>query len=168
MSFDQFRQTIINNDVARSNKYTVSIPDILTRDTELLCTDVNLPSESIQSFEYAMSGIGPVTKVPNRILFETLTMSFLNMGNNEPYTAFRNWLKQIYDENYRFNDMNDYTKSIKIIEQNREGRTIGIHQFLECYPQMVGPKAKNYAPSNAPEIFPVVLNFETSRYLERF
>ena len=164
MSFDQFTQAVINNDVARQNKYTVQIADILTRETELLCTEVNLPSENMQSFEYAMPGVGPATKVPNRVLFEALSFSFLNLGTNEPYSSFRDWMKQIYDENYRFNDMIDYTKTITVREKNRQDKTIGIHQFLECYPQMVGPKAKNYAPTNAPEIFPVVINFETSRY----
>lgn len=164
MSLDQFRQAVINSDVARANRYTVSIEGVLTRETELLCTEVNLPSETIQSFEYATPGIGPVTKIPNRVLFEALSMSFMNLGSNQPYSSFRDWQNQIYDDNYRFNDMNSYTKDIIIREKNRQDQTIGIHQFLECYPQVVGPKSKNYAPSNAPEIFPVVINYETSQY----
>lgn len=149
--YSQFKNAVDSRDLSRQNRYEVNIEG-LSQEENMLCQDVTLPMPNIITTEYKHQG--PVKKIPYDVVFGDLQMTFMGFGDSgQPLGKFVDWLESIYDDEYRFNDKADYTRTIIVREQNRQGGTIITHTYNEAFPTMIGPKLKSHAGNNTPDTF---------------
>lgn len=154
--FSEFKNAVDSRDLSRQNRFEVFIPR-LSRQENMLCQDVNLPAPSIITTDYKHQG--PVRKIPYDVTFEDLTMTFLAFGDSgQPYGKFEDWIGDIYDDEYRFNDKSDYIENIVVKELDRRGSTIKEHTFNDAFPIYI-TKQKSMGGQSTPDTFDVQFSY---------
>lgn len=154
--FSEFKSAVDSRDLARQNRYEIFISK-LSRQENQLCIDVDLPSPNIITMEYKHQG--PVHKIPYDVVYSDLSMTFTAFGDGQPYQKFNQWVEEIFDSTYRFNDMTDYTETVIVREKDRQNSTTVTHTFYDAFPILVGPKSKSMSSSNTPDQFIVQFSY---------
>lgn len=155
--FSEFKNAVDSRDLARQNQYEVNVEG-LSRQENMLCIDVDLPSPNIITMEYKHQG--PAKKIPYDVVYGDLTMTFMCFGDDgQPYGKFNDWLEEIFDDTYRFNDKSDYVRTVMVKEKSRQGSTYKTHTFYEAFPTIVGPKSKSSSSTNTPDQFIVQFSY---------
>lgn len=156
MNVNEFLATAANRDLLRSNRYRVFINRINPQDM-LLAHAVTIPGKTNASFDYSFRG--PFQKIPYQVLYEPLTITFYNYGDNEPYRSFQLWSDSMHDRQYRWRSGSFYKEDIRIEELDRLGRPVGIHLIRDAYIADIGPKQKGYGDMSNPDTFTVTFNY---------
>ena len=178
MNIKEFNQQMKQGDYARSNMYSVQISKpiglefyhgtekhITTKDLSYRAKSVSLPGKSVGTIEARR--FGPVFKVANDLIVDTVAMSFICSPSHLEHRFFEGWisaiigrtpdvLRQIYTLSY----YESYIGSVDIIPLDRNGKEDSAHvTLLEAYPTNVGPIALAWGESSEIATFDVTFSF---------
>lgn len=159
---DTFISTIKRTGLARTNRYTISIPFPIFGEKgvgqygiqgssgqtiNLLCDSVQIPGMNISTDPARI--FGEDREMPYERTYEPFTTTFYVDSNLQVKTAFDNWMSMIIDPKTRtIGYYRDYVKDIKIhVENVDDSRPLTITVF-EAYPKSVMGIQMSYSLNN--------------------
>ena len=154
IDLQRFSSSIGQHGISMGNRYRVQITGTqnikgvgtFSEEEMALITNVNLPSIAFNTFSLR-EHMRPMIRIPHDILFETLSMEFMNFDNGQPYSKLFNWQRAMYGDGMRMEDFNYYAqnKNITIEEFNRKNQKVKTFRYSNCYPMVV---SKSFSSEN--------------------
>ena len=138
-SISQFLSSF-NKDVARPNRFEVSIPNVIglnSQNLNLRCETAELPSRTFTTTEQKF-GSNPIEKYPYQTTYNDLTLTFIVSGDMSEKKFFDSWMELVMPSN-TFNPQykNNYTVQMKITQYDLQNNPTYEIQLNECYPIVV-------------------------------
>lgn len=162
MNIDNFVAQVGSIGLSSGNRYEVQVPT-LSQTENMLCSSVQIPSPTFNMFTW--KNLSPNMRFPHDVLFEPLSMEFLQLDNGQPFRKLNDWNRQVFEEGtMRLNDFNSYAqgRNITVKQLSKQGSVIEHAVFHNCYPMIVGPVQLSYDNKSAPKTFPVTFFYEYS------
>jgi len=122
------------------------------------CFQASMPNLSIGTFDHRKGG--PITKLPNDIIFNPVSFSFRSTGSQDEHKLMTKWCNSIYDINTgTFEFYENYVTSIFVHQMNKRQQVIRTVELIEAYPAIVGEVALGYDQFDSVQFFPTTFNF---------
>ena len=179
MNVKEFNQQMKERgDYAQTNLYSVQITkpagvafyhgtekSITTNDLAYRAKSVTLPGKSLGTIEARR--FGPVFKVANDLIVDTVAISFVCSPNHLEHRFFEGWISAIMGrvketdrQKYTLSYYDTYVGAVDIIPLNRQGQEDTVHVTLEeAYPTNVGPIEFAWGESSEVASFNVTFSF---------
>ncbi len=195
MNVSEFNHHIKSGDLARNNLYSIEIfmprghkaafgefytgaDDVGTQFLSYMAKTVTIPGKSIGTIE--AKRFGPVYKVANDMIVDTVSMTFMCSGDYKEHQFFEGWISGIMGavkpgtgnksgpspnrQLYTLSYYNDYIGAVNIIPLDRQGGAAANITLLEAYPTNVGPIEMAWGDAGEVANFTVTWSFRDWRH----
>jgi hypothetical protein len=145
IGIDAFLASFNQNDVARSNRFDVTIiaPALVSqfgtdfRNLTYRCENAQLPSRTFGTVEQKF-GSNPTQKFPMHSSYNDLQLTFIVSGSMNERTLFDVWMEYINPTStFDFSYKNDYTASISVTQYDLTNQATYVVNFINAYPVAV-------------------------------
>ena len=197
MQVTEFNNQIISGDLARNNLYSIEIfmpqghkaafgefytgaDDVGTKFLSYMAKTVTIPGKSLGTIE--AKRFGPVYKVANDLIVDTVSMTFMCSGDYKEHKFFDGWISGIMGavkpgtgnksgpspnrQLYTLSYYHDYIGSVNIIPLDRQGGASSNITLLEAYPTNVGPIEMAWGDAGEVSNFTVTWSYRDWRHTE--
>ena len=147
-TIDDFIATVKTQGMMRSNRYTVTMGDVVNdpdnlRQIMMYCSDVQLPGVNISTAQ--LRTYGELREVPYEKLFGDITLTFYVDSNMNVKNYFDRWMGLIQDPNTRaFNYYTNYIAQMVINVEDYSNNAQYDINLYECYPKQIGQIQMGY------------------------
>jgi len=159
-ALNEFMATILSGGGVHSpNRYEVIIPGFGGRDVSLLCESLTIPGEQVETFEYPLNALEHLVKVPNGLIHEDLSCTFIVTNDFNVKAFFDRWRRRIIGTNYLLNYPASYEVDIIIKALDQQNNPVYSVKLEGAFPITVGAMALSNATSNEVSRLEVTFTF---------
>lgn len=141
-TIDEFIATVKTQGMMRSNRYTVTMGDVVNdpdnlRQIMMYCSDIQIPGVNISTAQ--LRTYGELREVPYEKLFGDINLTFYVDNNMNVKNYFDRWMGLIQDPNTRaFNYYANYIAQMVITVEDYSNNAQYDINLYECYPKQIG------------------------------
>lgn len=149
------------------NRFQIEIPRAGTgKDLQIFCETVSIPGIQISTFEYPLELKEHMIKVPNGLIYEDVTCSFMLTNDFKIKKFFDDWLKTIITDDYLLNYTSEYEQDITITALNQLDNAIYSIKLIQAYPVTVAPIDLSSSSQNEYTKLDVTFAFNRLEFVE--
>ena len=149
---NEFISTIGTQDVARQNRFAVSVHGpggLAEREINMLCESVSFPGQNIRTTGDSLRA-GPVREVGQGVTYGPITLRFLCRPGLTEKKYFENWQELMFNkETWQASYYKDYIGEIKLDQLDRFDRSRYSVTIYEAYPKIITAQDFSYQSDNA-------------------
>jgi len=148
-----------------SNRYRVEIArDGAGSDLEMFAEAVNIPGVQVSTFEYPLDNVRNQVKVPNGLIIEDISITFMLTNDFEIKKFFDKWSKDVITDEYLLNYCADYEQDMKIQALDQTGQVVYTASITGAYPITVASIPLSYGAQNEYTKLEVTLSLNTIEF----
>lgn len=150
----------IGNDIARPNRFKVTLPGDGRGTLGILCYQCTLPQRSLKTFDLNQKGVP--YRVPFCQDYSPVSFSFYARPDYNTRQYFDEWQNEVViDLNYNVMGFyDDFVKKVKISTLDRMGVVQYTVKLIDAYPLTVGDTSLNYGTNNTYQTIDVTLSYK--------
>ena len=149
---NEFISTIGTQDVARQNRFAVSIHGpggLATREINLLCESASFPGQNIRTTGDGLRA-GPAREVGQGATYGPITLRFVCRPGLPEKKYFENWQELMFSkETWQVSYYKNYIGEIKMDQLDRMDRGRYSITIYEAYPKIITAQDVSYQSDNA-------------------
>ena len=149
---NEFISTIGTQDVARQNRFAVSIHGpggLAEREINMLCESVSFPGQNIRTTGDSLRA-GPAREVGQGVTYGPITLRFVCRPGLTEKKYFENWQELMFNkETWQASYYKDYIGEIKLDQLDRMDRSRYSVTIYEAYPKIITEQDFSYQSDNA-------------------
>lgn len=154
-NINEFYSNLFQTGIAKPNKFEVHITppqklgnNALLRHLTLTCESVDIPSQSLLTFEAKINGI-PVIPMPYQLNYgNTVTLTFKLSSDYRERNAMLVWQSLIYQPGGGFSYYDTYIGTIVVRPLDLQGNPVQEFVFRNCFPSVINDIQYNWASNN--------------------
>lgn len=157
-NINEFYSNLFQTGIAKPNKFEVHITppnsnaalgnSALLRHFSLTCESVDIPSQSLLTFEAKINGI-PVIPLPYQLNYgNTVTLTFKLSSDYRERNAMLLWQSLVYRPGRGFSYYNEYVGTIVVRPLDLQGNPVQEFVFRNCFPSVINDIQYNWASNN--------------------
>jgi len=148
---NEFISTIGGQDIARQNRFAVSIHGpggLATREINLLCEAASFPGQNIRTTADTLRA-GPQREVGQGVTYGPITLRFVCRPGLPEKKYFENWQALMFNkETWQVSYYKDYIGEIKMDQLDRMDRGRYAITIYEAYPKIITAQDFSYQSDN--------------------
>ena len=149
---NEFISTIGTQDVARQNRFAVSVHGpggLADREINMLCESVSFPGQNIRTTGDSLRA-GPAREVGQGVTYGPITLRFVCRPGLTEKKYFENWQELMFNkETWQASYYKDYIGEIKLDQLDRFDRSRYSVTIYEAYPKIITEQDFSYQSDNA-------------------
>jgi len=147
-------------DLARTNRYIVTIDGYLTEDTSVFCNSASLGGMTLTTTEQRGLSNSHYKVIPYDTIYESISLTFYNDIDFKVYKKFKEWYDLIYkSKSDEFSYRDTYVKTMNIAILDRQDTPALIYTFEEVFPLSIKEPDLKSTDTNAISTFSVTLDY---------
>ena len=152
MSLDAFISTISRKDVARQNRFEVSIQGpkgMANRDVNMMCENATFPGQNMRTSTDDLR-YGPVREIVHGVTYGPINLTFICTDGMFEKKFFEMWQEQMFDrESWTVKYYEEYIGHITMSQLNRRDTPSYTVDIYEAYPKTITAQDFNLGNNDA-------------------